>query len=284
MIAHAGPLAPSSIFPGGRTEKGAVARMFCDILKPGRHALRGRPALRAEAQPQEGRRAGLHLLRRPGAGVLLLQERPRTRETLDEGGYFDLTPLDVGSDLRRDTVLALEADGHPVEYSHHEVAPSQHEIDLRYADALTMADSAMTYRLVVKEIAQKHGVYATFMPKPIFGQNGSGMHVHQSLFKGEQQRLLRRRRTSTTSRRSRKAYIAGLLKHARRSPPVTNQWVNSYKRLVPGLRGAGLHRLGAAEPLRPGPRARCTSPARRRRPASSSAARTRPATRTSPSP
>ena len=104
---------------------------------------------------------------------------------LDLGGYVDLTPLDAASDLRRETVLTLEEMGIGVEYSHHEVAPSQHEIDLRYTDALTMADNAMTYRLVVKEIALANGVYATFMPKPIASENGSGMHTHQSLFKGE---------------------------------------------------------------------------------------------------
>ena len=109
----------------------------------------------------------------------------KTPEPLDNGGYFDLVPLDVAQDLRRDTIFTLQALGITVEYSHHEVAASQHEIDLRYTDALTMADNVMTYRLVVKEIARQHGVYATFMPKPIFGINGSGMHVHQSLFKGD---------------------------------------------------------------------------------------------------
>jgi glutamine synthetase len=127
----------------------------------------------------------------------------------------------------------LEEMGIPVEYSHHEVAPSQHEIDLRYADALTMADNAMTYRLVVKEIAMKHGVYATFMPKPMFGENGSGMHVHQSLFKGDKNAFFDPQDQYHLSDIG-KSYIAGILTHAREFTLITNQWVNSYKRLVPG--------------------------------------------------
>ena len=152
---------------------------------------------------------------------------------LDHGGYFDLTPLDVASDLRRETVLTLQEMGIGVEYSHHEVAPSQHEIDLRYTDALTMADNAMTYRLVVKEVALKHGVYATFMPKPIFGENGSGMHVHQSLFKGDKNAFFDPEDKYHLSAIG-KGYLAGLLAHAREFTLVTNQWVNSFKRLVPG--------------------------------------------------
>lgn len=154
-------------------------------------------------------------------------------EILDHGGYFDLTPLDVASDLRKDTILALESMGIPVEYSHHEVAPSQHEIDLRYTDALSMADAAMTYRLTVKEVALQHGVYATFMPKPIFGQNGSGMHVHQSLFKGSENAFFDPNDKYYLSEIG-KNYIAGLLKHSKEICSVVAQWVNSYKRLVPG--------------------------------------------------
>jgi len=129
--------------------------------------------------------------------------------------------------------MTLEGMGIKVEYSHHEVAPSQHEIDLKYADALSMADSAMTYRLVVKEIAMKHGVYATFMPKPIFAQNGSGMHTHQSLFKGRANAFFDRKDEYHLSKVA-KAYVAGLLRHAREMCSVIAQWVNSYKRLVPG--------------------------------------------------
>ena len=150
-----------------------------------------------------------------------------------QGGYFDLTPLDFATDLRRDTILTIEAMGIHVEYSHHEVAPSQHEIDLRYTDALTMADNAMTYRLVVKEIAMKHGVYATFMPKPIFGQNGSGMHTHQSLFKGSKNAFFDPKDEFHLSKTA-KSYMAGILKHSKEITSITSQWVNSYKRLVPG--------------------------------------------------
>jgi glutamine synthetase len=154
-------------------------------------------------------------------------------EFLDKGGYFDLTPLDVATELRRETILTLEAMGIHVEYSHHEVAPSQHEIDLRFTDALTMADNAMTYRLVVKEIALKHGVYATFMPKPIFGQNGSGMHTHQSLFKGNKNAFFDPKDEYHLSKIG-KSYMAGVLKHSKEITSITSQWVNSYKRLVPG--------------------------------------------------
>ncbi len=152
---------------------------------------------------------------------------------LDHGGYFDLTPLDVAFDLRRDTVLALESMGIGVEYSHHEVAPSQHEIDMRYTDALTMADNAMTYRLVVKEVAMSYGYHATFMPKPLQGENGSGMHVHMSLFKGDRNAFFDPSDPSHLSDTA-KMFIAGLLKHAPEICIVCSQWVNSYKRLVPG--------------------------------------------------
>ena len=154
-------------------------------------------------------------------------------EILDEGGYFDLTTLDAGSDVRRETILALEQLGIHVEYAHHEVGPSQHEVDMRYKDALAMSDDCMTYRIVVKEYAMKYGWHATFMPKPLFGENGSGMHVHQSLskdgrnafFDADDQYYL-----SPTA----KSFIAGQLKHAREIAPLFAQWVNSYKRLVPG--------------------------------------------------
>ncbi|GAI39859.1 unnamed protein product, partial [marine sediment metagenome] len=154
-------------------------------------------------------------------------------EPLDQGGYFDLTPRDAATDMRRETVLTLEEMGIGIEYSHHEGAASQHEIDMRYTDALTMADNVMTYRLVVKEVALRYGVYATFMPKPVFGINGSGMHVHQSLFKGDRNAFFDKGDEYHLSKVG-KCYIAGLLKHAPEITAVTNQWVNSYKRLVPG--------------------------------------------------
>ena len=173
---------------------------------------------------------------------------------LDQGGYLDLTPLDVASDMRRQTVLTLEEMGIGVEYSHHEAAPSQHEIGLRYTDALTMADNAMTYRLVVKEVALANGVYATFMPKPLAGENGSGMHTHQSLFKGDATPSSTPT-TSTTSRRSRSRTSAGLLRHAPEMTLVTNQWVNSYKRLVPGYEAPVYLTWARRNRCRPDPRA-----------------------------
>jgi glutamine synthetase len=154
-------------------------------------------------------------------------------ETLDEGGYFAMTTQDAATELRNETIEALESMGIPVEYHHHEVGPSQHEIDMRFAPALEMADITMTYRLIVKEIAAKNGVYATFMPKPIFGENGSGMHTHQSLFKDSRNSFFDaddQWHLSDTG----KAFIAGQLRHAREISAVFAQWVNSYKRLVPG--------------------------------------------------
>ncbi len=157
----------------------------------------------------------------------------KSTEVLDEGGYFDLTTLDAGSDLRRETVLALEQLGIHVEYTHHEVGPSQHEIDMRYADALKMADDCMTYRITVKEYAMKYGLHATFMPKPLFGKNGSGMHTHQSLFTGDQNAFYDADDQYFLSDVG-KAFIAGQLRHAREICSIFAQWVNSYKRLVPG--------------------------------------------------
>ena len=150
------------------------------------------------------------------------------------GGYFDQDTTDSATNLRRDTVLMLEELSIPVEASHHEVAPSQHEIDLRYTDALSMADAVMTYKLVVKEIAQRHSCYATFMPKPIAAVNGSGMHINQSLFKGGRNAFYDAEDADRLSYTA-KQFIAGLLKHAREITAVTNQWVNSYKRLVPNF-------------------------------------------------
>jgi glutamine synthetase len=155
-------------------------------------------------------------------------------EPLDRGGYFDLTPLDGASDLRRDTVLTLEEMGIGVESSHHEAAPSQHEVDLRYTDALTMADSVLTCRLVVKEVAMAAGVHATFMPKPMAHENGSGMHTHLSLFRGETNAFFDLNDPMRLSAVAR-GFIAGLLRHAGEITLVTNQWVNSYKRLIPGF-------------------------------------------------
>jgi glutamine synthetase len=158
---------------------------------------------------------------------------PTGTEPLDRGGYFDLTTLDAASDVRRETVLALEAMGIHVVNSYHEGGPSQHEIDMRDTDALQMADNVMTYRTVVKEVAHKHGYYATFMPKPLANENGNGMHTHQTLFRGDQNAFVDADDEFLLSAEA-KSFIAGQLRHAREISCVFAQWVNSYKRLVPG--------------------------------------------------
>ncbi len=220
------------LLPWRPREHHAVARMFCDIMMPGGGPFEGDPRYIMKRNLKRAADMGYTYYVGPELEYFYFRDSKGT-ETLDEGGYFDLTPLDVATDLRRETVLTLEEMGIGVEYSHHEVAPSQHEIDMRYTDALTMADTVMTYRLVVKQIALKHDVYATFMPKPVFGINGSGMHVHQSLFKDGQNAFFDASDPYNLSKTA-KYYIAGLLKHAPEITSVTNQWVNSYKRLVPG--------------------------------------------------
>lgn len=220
------------ILPWRQTEQGAVARMFCDVLKPDGQPYEGDPRYALKRNVEKAARQGYTFYVGPELEYFYFKDSENP-EPLDRGGYFDLTPLDVASDLRRDTVLALHAMGIKCEYSHHEVAPSQHEIDLRYTDGLRMADNAMTYRLTVKEVAMKHGVYASFMPKPIFGENGSGMHTHQSLFKGDKNAFFDPRDEYYLSAEG-KSYIAGLLRHAREICSVVAPWVNSYKRLVPG--------------------------------------------------
>ena len=221
------------ILPFRPKEGGAVASMFCDIKNPDGSPYPGDPRHILKRNIQKAAKMGYTFYVGPELEYFYFKSSSGMPEPLDSGGYFDLTPLDVASDLRRETVLTLEAMGIAVEYSHHEVAPSQHEIDLRYGDALTMADSAMTYRLVVKEIALAHGIHATFMPKPVFAQNGSGMHVHQSLFKGDKNTFFDAKDKYHLSSAG-KHYIAGLLAHAREFTAITNQWVNSYKRLVVG--------------------------------------------------
>jgi len=219
------------ILPWGSTEH-KVARMFCDILKPGGRAFDGDPRYVLKINIERATELGYTFNVGPEIEYFYFQNAEGTH-TLDEGGYFDLTPPDIASDLRLETVLTLEQMGITVQRSQHEAASSQHEIDLLYTDALTMADNVMTCRLVVKEVAQKHGVYATFMPKPIFGINGSGMHVHQSLFKGARNAFFDENDPYYLSQIA-KYYIAGLLKYAPEITAVVGQWVNSYKRLVPG--------------------------------------------------
>jgi len=216
-----------------RPKENAVGRMFADIYEPDGTPYKGDPRYVLKRNLKKAEDLGYTFYVGPELEYFYFKSSEGKPAILDEGGYFDLTPLDVATELRRETILTLEAMGVHVEYSHHEVAPSQHEIDLRYAEALTMADHAMTYRLVVKQIAMKHGVYATFMPKPIFKQNGSGMHTHQSLFKGNKNAFFDPKDEFHLSKLA-KSYIAGILKHSKEITSITSQWVNSYKRLVPG--------------------------------------------------
>ncbi|MBU1125059.1 MAG: glutamine synthetase family protein [Candidatus Omnitrophica bacterium] len=225
-------LSSFAIIPWRSHESHTVARMFCDIYEPSGKPFEGDPRFVLKRNLAKAKEKGFTYYVGPELEYFYFANS-QTPQPLDQGGYFDLVPLDVAQDLRRDTILTLQSLGIRVEYSHHEVAMSQHEIDLRYADALTMADNVMTYRLVVKEIARQHGVYATFMPKPIHGINGSGMHVHQSLFKGEKNAFFDVKDRYHLSEIG-KSYTAGLLRHAQEITSVTSQWVNSYKRLVPG--------------------------------------------------
>ncbi|WP_319469415.1 glutamine synthetase family protein [uncultured Pseudodesulfovibrio sp.] len=209
-----------------------VARMFCDVVSPDGTPFEADSRYVLKKVMGEAAEKGYTFYVGPELEFFLFADDQDT-EVLDAGGYFDAPPLDLGNNIRRDIIFALDAMGIQVEYSHHEVAPSQHEIDLRYQEGMKMADTAMTYRVVVKETARKHGCYATFMPKPIFGENGSGMHVHQSLFKNGRNVFYDANDEYHLSPEG-KSYIAGILKHAPEFVAVTNQWVNSYKRLVPG--------------------------------------------------
>lgn len=218
-----------------RPASNAVARMFCNIRTPDGQPFEGDPRhvlARVVARAQD---MGYVFNVGPELEFFYFKNSEGT-DVLDRGGYFDLTSLDYASDLRRDTVLTLEKMGIPVEYSHHERGPSQHEIDLRFTDALSMADAVMTYKMVVKEIAMKHGVYASFMPKPMADQPGSGMHVHQSLFDLDGNNAFFDPNDPQGYRLSKvaKHYIAGILRYAPEFCVVTNQYVNSYKRLVAG--------------------------------------------------
>jgi glutamine synthetase len=214
-------------------QEAPTARMICDVRTPDgdpyvgdpRHVLR-RALERASEMGFDNFFCG------PELEYFYFRNSNGT-EPLDYGGYFDLTTLDAATSLRRETVMALQELGIDVEYSHHEVGISQHEIDLRFDDALTMADKVQTYKTVVKEIATKHGVYATFMPKPIRDQNGSGMHTHQSLFSGDSNAFFDSNDQYFLSDTA-KQFIAGQLRHAREISLIFAQFVNSYKRLVPG--------------------------------------------------
>jgi glutamine synthetase len=210
-----------------------VGRMICDIHRPDGTPYEGDPRYMLRKAIERMKSMGFDTFNiGPELEYFLFKDNKGT-ETLDEGGYFAMTALDAATELRNETIQALESVGIGIEYHHHEVAPSQHEIDMRYASALTMADATITYRLIVKEVAAKNGVYATFMPKPLFGENGSGMHTHMSLFTDGRNMFFDGDDEYNLSATG-KAFIAGLLRHARELSAVFAQWVNSYKRLVPG--------------------------------------------------
>jgi len=220
------------VLPWKVREDVPLARLFCDIRQPGGAPFEGDPRYVLKKNLKRAADMGFTYYVGPELEYFYFKNDRQT-EGLDEGGYYDMTLRDAASELRNETVLALEEMGIGVDKSHHEVAISQHEIDMRYTDALTMADQVMTYRLVVKEIAARHGWYATFMPKPIFGINGSGMHVHQSLFKNGKNAFFDKNGLFHLSKLA-QSFVAGLLKYAPEFTAVTNQWINSYKRLVPG--------------------------------------------------
>ncbi|WP_203711197.1 type I glutamate--ammonia ligase [Asanoa siamensis] len=223
------------VFPFEGGVSGESARMFCDVLLPDRTPSWADPRHVLRRALSRAAEKGFTFYTHPEIEFFLLEDGPNDGSVpvpVDAGGYFDHTTHAVARDFRRQAVLALERIGISVEFSHHEVAPGQQEIDLRYADALTTADNIMTFRHVVKEVALSHGVQATFMPKPFTDQPGSGMHTHLSLFEGERNAFHDASDPMKLSKVAR-AFIAGLLVHAREYTAVTNQWVNSYKRLFP---------------------------------------------------
>jgi glutamine synthetase len=210
-----------------------VGRMICDVVTPDGEPYEGDPRYVLRLALERMKSMGFETFNVGPELEYFLFKDDKGTETLDEGGYFAMTTMDAASELRQETVRGLEQMGIPVEYVHHEVGPSQHEIDVRFAPALEMADHTLTYRLIVKEIAKKAGFHATFMPKPIFGENGSGMHTHQSLFNDGRNAFFDADDQWHLSEVG-KAFIAGQLRHAREISAVFAQWVNSYKRLVPG--------------------------------------------------
>jgi glutamine synthetase len=215
-----------------RPRENAVARVFCDIVTPDGQPFTGDPRFVLRKNLERANQMGFTYYVGPELEYFYFKD-PFGTEVLDRAGYFDQTPTDLSTDLRRDTVLTLAEMGIPIKYSHHEGAPSQHEVDLQYADAMTMADSVMTARQAIKEVAARQGVYATFMPKPIASVNGSGMHINLSLFHRDRNLFFDTNSPLKLSNLAR-SFMAGLLKHAGDLTLVTNQWVNSYKRLVPG--------------------------------------------------
>ncbi|MDO9535968.1 MAG: type I glutamate--ammonia ligase [Bacillota bacterium] len=223
------------LFPW-RPKDGAVARLICDVYNPDGTPFEGCPRGRLRIAIEEAEKMGYSMNAGPEAEFFLFHTDADGRPTLvthDQAGYFDLTPVDLGENARRDMVMTLTDMGFDIEASHHEVAPGQHEIDFKYDDALTMADSLVTFRFVVRTVAQQHGLTASFMPKPIFGINGSGMHVNQSLFAGDKNVFFDPDSKYQLSKEA-LSYIAGIMEHAPAFTAITNPTINSYKRLVPG--------------------------------------------------
>jgi len=223
------------VFPWADASGEKVARIICDIANPDGSPFPGCPRTTLKKVIAQAAAEGWVMNAGPEAEFFLFQKKDGapTTQTHDRAGYFDLTPVDQGEDVRREIVLALQAMGFQVEAAHHEVAPGQHEIDFRYDDVLTTADSVSTFRFVVKHVATRNGVHATFMPKPIYGINGSGMHTHQSLFSNGTNLFYDERGQWQLSELC-LHYIGGLLRHAKGFCAITNPLVNSYKRLVPG--------------------------------------------------
>jgi glutamine synthetase len=224
-----------AVFPW-RPREGGVARLICDVYNPDGTPFEGDPRYVLKKVLAEAAEMGYTMQVGPELEFFLFNVdkdgRP-TLETHDSAGYFDLAPVDLGENARRAMVLTLEEMGFEIEASHHEVAPGQHEIDFKYSDALDVADKIMTFKMVVRTTAQRHGLHATFMPKPVFGINGSGMHMNQSLFLDGKNAFYDPSTPDQLSETA-KYYIGGLIKHARSFAAITNPTVNSYKRLVPG--------------------------------------------------
>lgn len=225
-----------TIFPW-RPRDGSVARLICDVYTPDGEPFAGCPRCTLKKVLKEAKDMGFTMNAGPEAEFFLFhtdESGQATLETHDKGGYFDLSPVDLGENARRDMVMTLQEMGFEIEASHHEVAEGQHEIDFKYDEALATADKLVTFKFVVRSIAQRHGLHATFMPKPIFGINGSGMHTHQSLFNEKGENVFYDPNGERQLSKLAYYYIGGILHHAKAFTAITNPTVNSYKRLVPG--------------------------------------------------
>jgi len=247
MLAKPDP-ATFSILPW-RTEAPGAARMFCDITMPDGSPSHSDPRNVLRRTLDKAAKMGYTCYTHPEIEFFLFKSQPEKGVApvpVDQGGYFDHTPAVVGHDFRRQAITLLEAMGISVEFSHHEGAPGQQEIDLRYADALSTADNIMTFRHIIKEVALEQGFYASFMPKPFTEHPGSGMHTHISLFEGEKNAFFDASAEFNLSKTGR-SFIAGILKHAAEMTAITNQWVNSYKRLQGGGEAPALINWGQSD-------------------------------------